>query len=53
MNGSACSTEIQNASDVWPERLRPLRSIEVNESHSGSDAAGWNPHLRYVAIERA
>ncbi len=35
MNGSACSTEIQNASEVWPERLRPLRSIAVNESHSG------------------
>ncbi len=39
MNGSACSTEIQNASDVWPERLRPLRSIAVNESHSGSSGA--------------
>ena len=39
MNGSACSTEIQNASDVWPERLRPLLSIAVNESQSGSSGA--------------
>ena len=27
MNGFACSTDDQNASTVWPERLRPLRSI--------------------------
>ena len=39
MNGSACSTEIQNASDVCPERLRPLLSIAVNESQSGSSGA--------------
>ena len=25
ISGSACSTEIQNASTVWPERLRPLQ----------------------------
>ena len=39
MNGSACSTEIQNASEVWPERLRPLLSTAVNESQSGSSGA--------------
>ena len=36
MSGSACSTEAQNASTVWPERLRPLRSIAVNEIQSGT-----------------
>ena len=35
----ACSTETQNASDVWPERFRPLRSMAVNESQSGSSGA--------------
>jgi len=30
MNGSACSTEIQNASEVCPEMLRPLLSTAVN-----------------------
>ena len=39
MSGSACSTETQNASTVWPERLRPLRSMAVNESQSGSSGA--------------
>ncbi len=39
INGSACSTEIQNASAVWPERLRPLLSTAVNESQSGSSGA--------------
>ena len=31
ISGCACSIEIQNASTVWPERLRPLRSMAVNE----------------------
>ena len=35
----ACSTDVQNASTVWPERLRPLWSTAVNESHSGSSGA--------------
>ena len=39
MSGRACSTETQNASAVWPERLRPLRSMAVNESQSGSSGA--------------
>jgi hypothetical protein len=34
MNGSACSTEIQKASEVCPDRLRPLLSIAVNEIQS-------------------
>ena len=34
-NGSACSTEIQNASEVWPDRLRPLRSTAVKDSQRG------------------
>ena len=38
-SGSACSTEIQNASTVWPERFRPDRSIAVNEIQSGSSGA--------------
>ncbi len=39
MNGRACSTDVQNASTVCPERLRPLRSTAVNESHSGRPGA--------------
>ena len=39
MNGRACSTDVQNASTVWPERLRPLRSTAVNEIQSGSCGA--------------
>ena len=39
MSGFACSTETQNDSTVWPERLRPLRSTAVNESHSGTSGA--------------
>ena len=38
-SGCACSTEIQNASTVCAERFRPLRSIAVNESQSGSSGA--------------
>ncbi len=37
--GSACSTAIQNASIVWPERVRPLRSTIVTESQIGSSGA--------------
>ena len=36
IRGRACSTEIQKASTVWPERFRPLRSIAVKEIQSGS-----------------
>ena len=39
ISGRACSTESQNASTVCPERLRPLLSIAVNESQSGSSGA--------------
>ena len=39
MSGSACSTEVQNASTVCPERVRPLRSTAVNEIQSGSSGA--------------
>ena len=39
ISGSACSTEAQNASTVCPERLRPLRSMAVNEIQSGSSGA--------------
>ena len=38
-SGSACSIEVQNASTVWPERLRPLRSTAVKEIQSGSCGA--------------
>jgi len=37
--GRACSTEVQNASTVWPERLRPLRSTMLTEITSGSSGA--------------
>ncbi len=39
INGSACSTESQNASTVCPERFLPERSIAVNEIQSGSSGA--------------
>ena len=35
-NGRACATETQNASMVWPDSVRPLRSVIVTESISGS-----------------
>ena len=38
-NGSACSTEYQNASTVCPDRLRPLLSIAVNEIQRGTSGA--------------
>ena len=31
----ACETEIQKASTVWPERLRPERSVIVTEAITG------------------
>ena len=39
LNPRACSIDTQNASDVCPERLRPLRSIAVNEIQSGTVGA--------------
>ncbi len=39
MKGSACSTESQKASTVWPERVRPLRSTTVTEIISGISGA--------------
>ncbi len=38
-SGLACSTELQNASTVCPDRVRPLRSTMVTEIHSGSCGA--------------
>ena len=35
LNGSACRTEIQNASTVCPESVRPLRSVIVTDSMTG------------------
>ena len=37
--GCACSTDVQNASTVCPERLRPLRSTMVTERNSGISGA--------------
>ncbi len=34
-NGRAWATEIQNASTVWPESVRPLASVIVPEIMSG------------------
>ena len=39
ISGSACSTDAQNASTVWPERLRPLWSIAVKEIQRGTSGA--------------
>ena len=39
ISGSACSTDAQNASTVWPERLRPLASIAVNDTQRGISGA--------------
>ena len=33
--GRACATEVQNASMVWPDRVRPLRSVMVAEIITG------------------
>ena len=37
--GSACSTEAQNASSVWPDNVRPLRSMIVTDIQRGSSGA--------------
>ena len=34
--GRAWATETQNASMVWPDRVRPLRSVIVTDSIRGS-----------------
>ena len=34
-SSGACETEIQNASTVWPERLRPDRSVIVTDAITG------------------
>ena len=36
LNGFACAIETQNASIVWPDSVRPLRSVIVTEIISGS-----------------
>ena len=36
LNGRACAIETQNASIVWPDSVRPLRSVIVTEIISGS-----------------
>ncbi len=54
-NGSACSTESQNASTVWPERFRPERSIAVKQIQSGSSgrdlAGGDERRFRVQGVE--
>ena len=35
-NGLAWRTEFQNASTVWPDRVRPERSVMVPEIQIGS-----------------
>ena len=35
-SGRACAIEVQKASIVWPESVRPLRSVMVTEIISGS-----------------
>ena len=36
LNGRACAIDAQNASIVWPDSVRPLRSVTVTEIISGS-----------------
>ena len=47
--------EVQNASTVWPESVRPLRSTIVTEIHSGSSGAdverGGEGGLRVQGVE--
>ena len=35
LNGLACAIDVQNASTVWPERVRPLQSVIVTEIITG------------------
>ena len=35
LNGRACAIEIQKASTVWPDSVRPLRSVIVAEIRIG------------------
>ena len=39
MRGWACSIDVQNASMVWPDSVRPLRSTIVTEIHRGRSGA--------------
>ena len=36
-----CETEFQYASTVWPESVRPLRSVMVNETITGTRRPGF------------
>jgi hypothetical protein len=38
LNGRACAIVVQNASTVWPESVRPLRSVIVTEIITGGIA---------------
>ena len=38
-SGRACATDVQKASTVWPERVRPLLSVMVTEIISGSSTS--------------
>ena len=48
-DGPQCCTAYQNASTVWPERLRPERSVMVIDSMIGTSHA----HLRRSLLKRA
>ena len=41
LSSGMCETEIQNASTVWPESVRPLRSTMVTETITGHAVAAW------------
>ena len=43
--GFACCTDAQNASIVWPESVRPLRSVIVTEIRIGSSTAELVEHV--------
>jgi hypothetical protein len=48
--GFACCTDAQNASIVWPESVRPLRSVIVTEIRIGSSAPSSSNTSRVATI---
>ncbi len=41
LNGFTCATVVQNASIVWPDSVRPLRSVTVTEIIKGGRDSGF------------
>ena len=45
-SGRACATDVQNASTVWPDSVRPLLSVMVTDTMSGSSTPSLLEHLQ-------